>query len=293
MTFFSASCISKNYEHHQALNNISFSIQGGRITGLLGPNGAGKSSLLRIITGILKPDSGSLHFGFPTHRIGYLPEERGLYQKMNVFELLLFLGRLKGLSKKESTTRSLYWLKEYELKDWKDRKVEELSKGMQQKLQMIGAILHNPDLLILDEPFSGFDPIAEDLAKNILLRLSSEGKTIILSTHRMDSVQSLCSDIIFLNQGKIIFQGPIAQLKERFRVSHLMVHATEGINELPSFKIRSVKKQTNTNEYLIEPTPTHTISQVLTELIQNFTISSFYQVEPEMEYIFLQLARSK
>lgn len=193
--------VVKDYAKHRALNDVSISVPKGSIYGLLGPNGAGKTSLIRIINQITAPDAGEILFNGehlnPSHiaKIGYLPEERGLYKKMKVGEQLLYLAQLKGISKQESITKIKYWLQNFELNDWWDKEVDSLSKGMQQKVQFISTILHDPELIILDEPFSGFDPINANLIKDEILKLRDNGATIIFSTHRMESVEELCDYI--------------------------------------------------------------------------------------------------
>src|SRR6187401_712979 len=209
--------IVKQYAGHRALDDVSMNIPQGSVFGLLGPNGAGKTSLIRIVTQITAPDSGRLLFkGSPLNsehirHMGYLPEERGLYKKMEVGEQALYLGQLKGLSRAEAMKRLKYWFEKFEMQSWWEKKIEELSKGMQQKVQFITTILHEPDFLILDEPFTGFDPINAELVKNELLALSRKGATIVLSTHRMESVEELCSHISLINQGKKILEGSVKE----------------------------------------------------------------------------------
>lgn len=215
--------IVKEYEHHRALNNVSMEIPSGSIFGLLGPNGAGKTSLIRIINQITAPDSGEVYFNGellkPAHisRIGYLPEERGLYKKMEVGEQVLYLAQLKGLSKAEALKRIRFWFEKLEIQSWWKKKIEELSKGMQQKVQFVATVLHEPELLILDEPFSGFDPINAELIKNELLELNQKGTTIIFSTHRMESVEELCDSIALINKSEKILEGRVTEIKDRYR----------------------------------------------------------------------------
>jgi ABC-2 type transport system ATP-binding protein len=200
--------IVKRYSNHTALNDVSISIPRGCIFGLLGPNGAGKTSLIRIITQITAPDSGTVYFNgeplSPKHisQIGYLPEERGLYKKMKVGEQLLYLTQLKGISKAEAMDKLKVWFKKFEIQTWWNKHVEDLSKGMQQKVQFVATVLHNPSLIILDEPFSGFDPINANLIKDEILQLKQQGSTIIFSTHRMESVEELCDYIALINKSQ-------------------------------------------------------------------------------------------
>lgn len=213
--------VSKQYSGHLALDNVSLEIPEGKIYGLLGPNGAGKTTLIRIINHITAPDTGSVEFmGHPlvaddVVNIGYLPEERGLYKKMKVGEQALFFARLKGLSSKEANEKLHYWFERFGILDWWGKKVEELSKGMAQKVQFIITVLHNPKLLIFDEPFSGFDPINAELLKNEILHLRDEGATVIFSTHNMESVERICDEITLINRGHNILSGNVEEIRER------------------------------------------------------------------------------
>ena len=219
----------KNYANHVALNGVSLSIPEQSIFGLLGPNGAGKTSLIRIITQITGADEGEIRFRGqrlnPTHiaQIGYLPEERGLYKKMKVGEQLIYLGRLRGLSRAEAVLRIKQWLERFEIKDWANKNVEDLSKGMQQKVQFIATVLHQPNLIILDEPFSGFDPINANLLKDEILRLRQEGATIIFSTHRMESVEELCDNIALINRSRKVLDGSVKLIRNQFRSNTYVV----------------------------------------------------------------------
>lgn len=214
--------VSKNYTGHKALDDVSINIARGTVYGLLGPNGAGKTTLIRIINHITAPDSGMVMFDGHTltaadvSQIGYLPEERGLYKKMKVGEQAIFFARLKGLSKADATTQLKRWFEKFGISDWWDKKVEELSKGMAQKVQFIVTVLHRPKLLIFDEPFSGFDPINANLLKQEILQLRDEGSTIIFSTHNMGSVEEICSDITLINKGQNILTGNVDELRHRF-----------------------------------------------------------------------------
>lgn len=204
--------VVKQYANHLALNKVSISVPKGTVFGLLGPNGAGKTTLIRIITRITAPDSGDVMIegrqsvGNDIYNIGYMPEERGLYKKMKVGEQAMYLAQLRGMSKKQAHHELMVWFKRFDIMDWYNRKVEELSKGMQQKVQFISTVIHDPDLLIFDEPFSGFDPVNTDIVKNEMLRLKDEGKTIILSTHNMESVEELCDNIALINKSQVVLQ---------------------------------------------------------------------------------------
>lgn len=223
MELFRADNITKRYAGHVALRNVSISVEKGSIFGLLGPNGAGKTSLIRIINQITGPDEGEVYFAGerlkPEHveRIGYLPEERGLYKKMKVGEQALYLARLKGLSKPEALKKLKYWFERFEIEAWWNKKVEELSKGMAQKVQFIVTVLHDPLLLILDEPFSGFDPINANIIKEEILKLRDNGATVIFSTHNMGSVEELCDHIALINKSEKILDGPVKDLRNEFK----------------------------------------------------------------------------
>lgn len=222
-TLLSAEHIVKTYASHTALNDVSISVPKGSVFGLLGPNGAGKTSLIRIINQITGPDAGQIFLDgeklAPKHieNIGYLPEERGLYKKMEVGEQALYLAQLKGMSKSEAKSKLKEWFKKFEITPWWNKKVEELSKGMAQKVQFIVTVLHEPKLLILDEPFSGFDPINTNLIKSEILRLKEEGATIILSTHNMGSVEEICEHIALINNSKKILGGEVKQIQQDFK----------------------------------------------------------------------------
>ena len=214
--------VYKQYANHLALDNVSISVPRGSIFGLLGPNGAGKTTLIRIINSITAPDKGEVILnGKPlslkeTAKIGYLPEERGLYKKMKVGEQALYLCQLKGLSKTEAQKRLKFWFEKFEIESWWDKKVEELSKGMAQKVQFITTVLHEPELLIFDEPFSGFDPVNAELLKHEILALRDKGATIIFSTHNMDSVERLCENIALINKSRVVLDGPMDEIRKQF-----------------------------------------------------------------------------
>jgi ABC-2 type transport system ATP-binding protein len=222
---FEARNISKSYGSYRALDDVSISVERGSVFGLLGPNGAGKTSLIRIINQITAPDSGTLFFDGkpmePAHvaRIGYLPEERGLYKKMEVGEQCLYLARLRGLDKHEAKRRLRIWFEKFEMQSWWNKKVEELSKGMAQKVQFVVTVLHEPELLIFDEPFSGFDPVNAAIIRDEILSLSQKGATIIFSTHRMETVEELCDSIALINKSKKILDGKVRDIQNQFRTN--------------------------------------------------------------------------
>ena len=216
--------LKKYYSDQKAVDDISFDIQEGSIFGLLGPNGAGKTTLLRMITGIFYPDSGSITLDSKAfdpindiQKIGYMPEERGLYKKMKIGEQALYLAQLKGLSKSEATEKIKYWFKKLEMESWWNKKVEDLSKGMGQKLQFVTTVLHEPKLIILDEPFSGLDPVNSNLIKDEIFNLAQGGSTIIFSTHRMEQVEEICDHIVLVNKGNKILDGAVSEIKQRFK----------------------------------------------------------------------------
>ena len=214
--------VIKKFGDYAASNKISFDVESGRIMGLLGPNGAGKTTMIRMITNILIPDEGEIKvFGERVgsehqNNIGYLPEERGLYKKIKVLDQLIYFAQLKGMTKIDAQQKAMYWLDKLDAKDWASKKIQELSKGMQQKVQFISTIIHNPDLLILDEPFSGFDPINTEVLKRIILDMRDEGKTIVLSTHVMEQAEQMCDDICLINKGSIVLDGKIRDIKKSY-----------------------------------------------------------------------------
>ena len=246
--------ITKHYANHTALNDVSISIEPQRIFGLLGPNGAGKTSLIRIITQITAADHGSVFFKGqklePSHiaQMGYLPEERGLYKKMRVGEQLLYLARLKGISKTEAQKKVRYWVEKFAIEPWWKKNIEELSKGMQQKVQFIATVLHEPELIILDEPFSGFDPINTDLIRKEILRLRENGATIIFSTHRMESVEELCDDIALIYRSKKVLGGKKEDIKNTYKNNTYWIETSKPIDNEDNneyFNIKETSQQLN------------------------------------------------
>lgn len=285
--------VVKTYDQHKAVNEVSFTVPKGSIFGLLGPNGAGKTSLIRIITTITKADAGTvvldgelLHSRHP-RQIGYMPEERGLYKKMKVGEHLMYLARLKGLSKQAAQERIDHWFQKFEIEDWWNKKVEELSKGMQQKIQFIATVIHQPKLLILDEPFSGLDPINTNLIKNEIYQLKEAGTSIIFSTHRMEQVEEICEHIVLINRGENVLQGRVADIKNEFKLNNFKV---EYEGQLPAdfaqqFEI--IKREDHqVTVHLPEGTPA-------TALLQNLingrvNIISYNEVLPSLNEIFIR-----
>ena len=283
--------VVKEYENKKALDTISMNIKEGRIFGLLGPNGAGKTTLIRIINQITAPDKGEiLFFGENFKRkhiqnIGYLPEERGLYKSMKVGEQCLYLAQLKGLSKDDAKQKIHYWFKKLNMMDWLHKKVEELSKGMAQKVQFVSTIIHQPKLIILDEPFTGFDPINTEIIKNEILALKESGSTILLSTHRMESVEELCDDIALVNSGQCILEGSVEDIKQDFK-SHIFEVKYKGelkaniehFDAILSKDGHSVFKAKD-KEY------THTLIQ---QLVKQVDVISFNEKLPTINDVFIQ-----
>jgi len=290
--------IVKQYESHVALNDVSLIVPKGSVFGLLGPNGAGKTSLIRIINQITAPDSGKVYFKNELlkpehiHQIGYLPEERGLYKKMEIGDQILYLAQLKGLSKTESIKRAKYWFQKMEIESWWNKKVEELSKGMQQKVQFIATIIHEPELLILDEPFSGFDPVNADIIKNEFLELNKKGTTIIFSSHRMESVEQLCDHIALIHQSKKILEGRVSDIRNQYKNNtySVVIHSGKTDEEIKNsgFDIKSITHQENVIQLEIQLEEGVSINQTLSKLISQFEIISFEEVIPSIHDIFIQ-----
>lgn len=286
--------VRKAYQNHLAVDNVSFTIPEGKIFGLLGPNGAGKTSLIRIITTITRADSGVVYFRGEklnnTHpsQIGYMPEERGLYKKMKVGEEIIYLARLKGLSKKEAKKQLDYWLEKFGIEDWVNKKVEELSKGMQQKIQFITTVIHQPKLLILDEPFSGLDPVNTNLIRDEIYNLNRQGTTILFSTHRMEQVEQICEEIVLINSGKNVLNGSVKSVKDRFK-EHLFQIGYGG--ELPANLGEQVKIVSNKRQKLIiQLEEGQDSNRVLRDLLSSGVhIQSFNEILPTLNEIFIKV----
>ena len=287
--------LQKHYATQKAVDDVSFSIKQGSIFGLLGPNGAGKTTLLRMITGIFYPDSGDLLFdGKPFDpqndfvHIGYMPEERGLYKKMKIGEQAMYLAQLKGLSKSESLEKIKYWFKKFEMESWWNKKVEDLSKGMSQKLQFVTTVLHEPKLIILDEPFSGLDPFNANLIKDEIYGLAQRGSTIIFSTHRMEQVEEICDHIILMNLGKKILDGTVTDVKQQFKENKFNVQFKGQPTELvsPIFTIEHQEKQ----QLIVKINEGYTSNHVLNYLLQqDVLIERFNEILPSLNDIFIHL----
>jgi ABC-2 type transport system ATP-binding protein len=300
MAFFVADKITKQFANHLALDEVSIHIPQGTVYGLLGPNGAGKTTLIRILNRITAPDNGQVFLNNApltdqdVRRIGYLPEERGLYKKMKVGEQSLYLARLKGLSRTESLEKLNFWFEKYEIKPWWDKKIEELSKGMAQKVQFIISLLHNPEILILDEPFSGFDPVNANLLKKEVLNQKAEGKTIILSTHDMGSVEELCDNITLIDRSKSILEGRVADIKQQFKDNKFeIVFEADDPNISVylgnQFKIDNVTGNDDGNyTAIIKANEENAKNYLLKQLIDKVGILSFREVLPSMNEVFIQ-----
>ncbi len=300
MSIISVQNVVKQYAAHRALDNVSMEIPEGSVFGLLGPNGAGKTSLIRIITQITAPDRGQILFkGNPINqshieKMGYLPEERGLYKKMEVGEQVLYLAMLKGLSRSDAMKKLKYWFEKFEIQAWWKKKIEELSKGMQQKVQFIVTVLHEPEFLILDEPFTGFDPINAELIKNELIAMKENGTTIALSTHRMESVEELCTHIALLNRSKKILEGSVKDIRKQYKSNTFEIHFTGG-NKIgfthalwTGFELLDLKEDTDHNIAKVKMVGNHSPNDLLSVLIPNVQILSFREIIPTMNDIFIQ-----
>ena len=297
-TLLSLQHLKKYYATQKAVDDISFDIEKGSIFGLLGPNGAGKTTLLRRITGIFYPDEGQIMLeGKPFNpsedisKIGYMPEERGMYKKMKIGEQALYLAQLKGLSKADATEKIIYWFKKLEMESWWNKKVEDLSKGMSQKLQFVITVLHEPKLIILDEPFSGLDPLNANLIKDEIYGLAKKGSTIIFSTHRMEQVEEICDHIVLVNLGKKILDGTVADIKQQFKenIFSIETNQIDNIIDNPTFSI--VRKEGN--KVFVKINDGHDSNQVLTHLINNkHNIVAYNELLPSLNEIFIKLVES-
>ena len=303
MELFTASNVHKEYGTTKALNDVSISVKQGSIFGLLGPNGAGKTTLIRIINQITAPDQGEvfLHGRRMTaddvSKIGYLPEERGLYNKMKIGDQVLYLARLKGMSQRDAMKGLKYWFEKFDIVAWWDKKVEELSKGMQQKVQFITTVVHNPSLLIFDEPFSGFDPINANLIKKEILELRDKGATIIFSTHNMGTVEDLCDHIALINKSKKILDGPIHEVKQAYKSNIFEVSYNGDFSKIeslldPSFAILEHNERKYENTIRIQHLNGSNSNDLIRLLVSAAEISSFREVIPSMNDVFIKVVET-
>jgi len=299
MELFRATDVVKDYAGHRALDKVSISVKEQSVFGLLGPNGAGKTTLIRIINQITAPDEGELYFqgrklkSTDIQYIGYLPEERGLYKKMKVGEQALYLAQLKGMTRHDALRNLKKWFEKFEIQPWWNKKVEELSKGMQQKVQFITTVIHEPKLLIFDEPFSGFDPINANLLKNEILQLKADGATIIFSTHNMASVEEICDHIALINQSKKILDGNIFDIKDRYKRGIFEVETSEENASFlfsdNGFSLIEREKQGNRQRIKFQKQNGESNNQLLQKLMGSMEISSFREVVPSMNEVFIQV----
>ncbi|MGJ1415513.1 ABC transporter ATP-binding protein [Sphingobacterium multivorum] len=291
--------VTKDYANHRALDDVSIQIPKGKIFGLLGPNGAGKTSLIRIINQITAPDSGEILFSGeplgPQHiaQIGYLPEERGLYKKMKIGDQMLYLAQLKGLSKREALTRIRDWCQRLDITSWLDKKIEDLSKGMQQKVQFVATVIHQPQLIILDEPFSGFDPVNANIIKEQILRLNQEGATIIFSTHRMETVEELCDNIALINRSKKILDGSVQAIKKEYRNQTYRLEYTASEDNFllfddALFEVVTSTKNEKTYITTIQLNNNSHINDVLMRFVPQIQLNQLIEIVPSMADIFIQ-----
>jgi ABC-2 type transport system ATP-binding protein len=288
--------VRKSYGKFVAVDGISLGVPEGCIYGLLGPNGAGKTSTIRMIMDITAPDAGEiLFFGHPRRpddlrRVGYLPEERGLYRKMGVTEHLVFLGEIRGLKRKEMLPRIEKWLDRIGLAEWRKAKIEELSKGMQQKVQLIGTVLHEPDLLLLDEPFSGLDPINQELFKELLLDYRRQGKSVILSTHGMELAERMCDHICLIFKGRVVLTGELGAIKRQLGGNTFRLVAEGDLDRVQSLpEVEQAVAQNGIVKLMLRPEADG--PEVLRQLVQFLRVHEFRSEEPELEQIFLKAVR--
>lgn len=287
--------VKKYFATQKAVDDISFSVSPGSIFGLLGPNGAGKTTLLRMITGIIYPDAGEIIFEgkkfnpeTDIERIGYMPEERGLYKKMKIGEQALYLAQLKGLSKHEATRLIKEWFAKLEMESWWNKKVEDLSKGMSQKLQFVTTVLHNPKLIILDEPFSGLDPVNSNLIKDEIFKLAKNGATVLFSTHRMEQVEEICDHIILVNKGQKILDGTVTGVKQQFKENLFRISFDAIPVNSSNDAFTTVK--TEDHSLIVKINDGHTPNDILRYFLQsNAVIHSFNEILPSLNDIFIRL----
>jgi ABC-2 type transport system ATP-binding protein len=294
--------IEKQYAGHKALSNINLEVESGQIFGLLGPNGAGKTSLIRIINQITAPDSGEVYFDGERlnqshiNRIGYLPEERGLYKKMEIGEQMIYLARLKGLTRDDAQKKLKFWFDKLGMETWWKKKIEELSKGMQQKAQFVATVLHEPDLIILDEPFSGFDPVNAEVIKDEILELNRKGATILFSTHRMESVEELCDSIALIHLSHKILDGKVKTIRNSYRNDTYLVEYTgEKLNFNGSQPFEILNEFTDDERYGIKISlkTGNTANEVLQYLIPKVSIHMLQEIIPGMNEIFIEQVNKK
>ena len=298
MAYLDINNVVKRYEGHTALAGVSMQVEQGCIYGLLGPNGAGKSTLIRIINRILAADEGTVTLNGKqmtdddiTH-IGYLPEERGLYKKMKVGDHIVYLGRLKGMTKADAVASMHWWLDRFDLKQWENKKVENLSKGMQQKVQFIGTVIHRPPLLIFDEPFSGFDPVNAEQLKVEILALRDQGSTILFSTHNMSSVEEVCQQITLLNHAKVVLTGSVDEIKQQHKKNIIAVKTSDSIEEKPDMFSLLPPAKPQDKDTLIKLAHGVEVRDAIAWLNEHYNLTGFTEVRPSMHEIFIETVKS-
>ncbi len=302
MNYIEIKDIVKDYDKHRALDHVSVSVPEGCIYGLLGPNGAGKTSLIRIINQITHPDSGEIWLnGEPlkasdVHNMGYLPEERGLYKKMKVSDQITYLAQLKGMARKDIQVQMNKWLERFDLTQWRDKKVEALSKGMAQKVQFIATVIHRPKLLIFDEPFSGFDPVNAEILKREILRLREEGATILFSTHNMGSVEEVCEKITLINNSRVVLEGDVNTVRQRFKKHIYAVNVRDGIvlPEMGMFTLEpdEVHRPGDDSTY-IRLREGVNVKDVIACLNDKYELTGFHEILPSMHEVFIEAVNGK
>jgi ABC-2 type transport system ATP-binding protein len=307
MNYIEVKDVVKKYDGHIALNHVSLSVPEGSIYGLLGPNGAGKTSLIRILNRITRPDSGTVLIGGQpltaerVAQIGYMPEERGLYKKMKVGEQIVYLAQLKGLSRREAVVRMQEWLKRFDLTEWQDKKLEALSKGMAQKVQFIATVLHQPKLLIFDEPFSGFDPVNAEQLKREILRLRDEGSTVLFSTHNMASVEEVCEEITLINHAEVVLQGRVSEVRQKFKkqLYHVGISLPNALMGTPErvtleqeaaglFSVEDMRHSEQGIDVTLRLSPQTTMHDVIGMLNDRYTLYAFQEILPSMQEVFIE-----
>ncbi len=291
MALLELKSVSKSFGDFKAVDEVSFSMEEGSIFGLIGPNGAGKTTTIRMIVNIIMPDSGAIKFiggDIVPDQIGYLPEERGLYKKMYVEELLLFMAKLKSMKTREAKGQINYWFEKFQINDWRKKKIEELSKGMQQKIQFISTVLHEPKLLILDEPFGGLDPINVNLIKDVILELKESGTTIIFSTHVMESAEKICDDILLINKGKVVLSGNLAKVKENYKKRNVLI-VYEGKDDFIK-QSAEIEKYNNFGHYVeLQLKEGGDAQNILKQAIRDKVIIRKFEIkEPSLNEIFME-----
>ena len=298
MNVLSLDNVTKRYGDHLAVDQVSFDMPKGALFGLLGPNGAGKTSIIRMITHITKPDSGTISldgqsvYDRSPKKIGYMPEERGLYKKMKVGEQLMYLAQIKGMTSKEAKSKITHWMEKFEIMDWWNKKIEELSKGMQQKIQFITTVVHEPALLILDEPFSGLDPINTNLIKSEIHRMNEEGTSVIFSTHRMEQVEAICEHIVLINQGRNVLEGSMNELKEQFKENIYQVDFDGGVPQTVRQNYEVAKEEDGSTFFKLreDQDPNALLREFIAE---GNVIHLFKEIYPTLNEIFIrQVERS-